>query len=557
MFRKNLVSKRNADCFSTLVEVQPKYPRFIVKDKVKDKANSIKNKLRHLPTVEEKAIELNINKYYGHICYQIDDLHVNLKTLKHVQFLTRSNIINGWPHSQNEKLNQYIPILKERLEQCLMTETQIDPRITDFEESLKTFSVAHSVSKCINRAVLMTLSPDYDHIARCCVDLDPRQEAFWFCAGVPPFQQMVTKRRKAYRQSDEQCEERIIMPVQQCSLPTLQLRYDEPLPRFVDALHPKSVQESPLDLAHRVPPAFKVDVRRRHGVNVCGMWSGADNTFVPLNYTTFRPLKKLLTRSYITEDSADFNSYVDAHGCMNAFGLALSQATTNGFFPYSSLTYPICTHSVLTDGFRFRLYAFQLNTIEQLHHDMSEGTPANICWISEPMHLFEGGSLNDSLLLKLLQMYTLAPSRGGISELQPYLDPQRGVDKLENSWLRRKYMESFFHVMSNKPRQRTMPEIYLWEKIYKIQFKTRPQDAKKRFFERDINPYNRRLDEFYPRYVPKHERPDSLGKREKRLTRLEKNEFHEMARLRNMRDEDPKFMQELKQMKSWGDEEVE
>ncbi|XP_037082643.1 uncharacterized protein LOC119103284 [Pollicipes pollicipes] len=158
--------------------------------------------------------------------------------------------------------------------------------------------------------------------------------------------------------------------------------------------------------------------------------------------------------------------------------------------------------------------------------------------------------LNEDVLKKLLQMYLLRTSdRDGI-ELRPYLDPTRSLDALEDDWLRTRYRETFFHVMSNRPRHRLKDEIYLWERIYKVQFQTRPMEARKRFFELNQFPGDRRLDEFVPRYVPRVLRED-VPARERAASKHERNVFHEMAKLRGNRSEDPKFMQELAELENW------
>nr|CAD7450838.1 unnamed protein product [Timema bartmani] len=53
-----------------------------------------------------------------------------------------------------------------------------------------------------------------------------------------------------------------------------------------------------------------------------------------------------------------------------------------------------------------------------------------------------------------------------------------------------------------------MYEIYNWEKIYKIDHKTRPLDKRLRPFELpDANPFKRRYNDHTPEYMPKALRP--------------------------------------------------
>ena len=77
-------------------------------------------------------------------------------------------------------------------------------------------------------------------------------------------------------------------------------------------------------------------------------------------------------------------------------------------------------------------------------------------------------------------------------ECVTYLCRLGRTDAVEDDWLRNKYRQTYFHVMSCRPRDRLKDEIYMWEKIYKVQFQTRPMEARKRFFELNKYPDTRR-----------------------------------------------------------------
>lgn len=71
---------------------------------------------------------------------------------------------------------------------------------------------------------------------------------------------------------------------------------------------------------------------------------------------------------------------------------------------------------------------------------------------------------------------------------------------------------------SHRPRHRLLPEIYDWEKIYKIQFETRQFEARRRFFELDQDPLNeRRLDDHYGPYIQRKNRDKGRRIRSKRF----------------------------------------
>ncbi len=69
------------------------------------------------------------------------------------------------------------------------------------------------------------------------------------------------------------------------------------------------------------------------------------------------------------------------------------------------------------------------------------------------------------------------------------------------------------------------PEIYDWERIFKIEHRRRVTDAPKRFFEQHLDPINdMTFTQKKAPYVPKKLRPPNTPKRE----RLEKRYFPEV-----------------------------
>jgi len=89
--------------------------------------------------------------------------------------------------------------------------------------------------------------------------------------------------------------------------------------------------------------------------------------------------------------------------------------------------------------------------------------------------------------------------------MKPYLDnvEKHIADISDNK--RREWLEAEFkHMYSRRPRHILPPEIYHWERIYKIRHQTRPFEARKRPFEQENNrPHLRRYNEHVRRYIPK------------------------------------------------------
>lgn len=123
--------------------------------------------------------------------------------------------------------------------------------------------------------------------------------------------------------------------------------------------------------------------------------------------------------------------------------------------------------------------------------------------------------LNENVLKNLIHFYANAPVDRKIN-LKPYLgeSEQKIADIKDDK--RREFLEKTYkHMVSNRPRHRALPEIYMWERIYKINNKTRQLEAKRRPFELGINPFNRRLDEHQPVYIPRALRPEGPKSKKK------------------------------------------
>lgn len=202
-----------------------------------------------------------------------------------------------------------------------------------------------------------------------------------------------------------------------------------------------------------------------------------------------------------------------------SFGWLLSQANYQGFTTFNDITYPLVTQTVITNGQYWSLYAYQLNTIE-MHNDKFDSNPKhNICFGTIPLKLYdiiENGNVkgfNEEVLKMLIQFYLNAPEDRD-HEMKPYLGKEEQVvadivDDNRRCWLESRYK----HLVANRPRHFLLPETYMWEDIYKIKFNTRFFEAKRRPFELDINPFNRRLDEHLPPYIPKVLRPYPRSKK--------------------------------------------
>jgi small subunit ribosomal protein S30 len=68
-------------------------------------------------------------------------------------------------------------------------------------------------------------------------------------------------------------------------------------------------------------------------------------------------------------------------------------------------------------------------------------------------------------------------------DMKPYLGSEKYAENLADLEYRNFITEQYKFFASNRPRHMPKPEIYLWEKFFKIDFNTRPLDPRKRWFE--------------------------------------------------------------------------
>ena len=81
--------------------------------------------IQNLPTAQEKQLELNMSRYYGHWSCQLSSHDVHYNHAEFVQFATRSNIVEAWPDAYinlDTQVNKFLPSLKKKIEDILILE---------------------------------------------------------------------------------------------------------------------------------------------------------------------------------------------------------------------------------------------------------------------------------------------------------------------------------------------------------------------------------------------------------------------------------------------------
>lgn len=126
---------------------------------------------------------------------------------------------------------------------------------------------------------------------------------------------------------------------------------------------------------------------------------------------------------------------------------------------------------------------------------------------------------NDDVLLNLLLLYTNVPEARATIDLCPYLNKDEKYaahikDKKKRIFLHDQHRYLACHRSTDFRRHEE--EIYDWERIFKIEHQIRLTDARKRHFEKFQDFVNdRKLNEHYPRYVPKKLREPGRAKSDK------------------------------------------
>lgn len=371
----------------------------------------------------------------------------------------------------------------------------------------------------INRTLINCLSADYPHLLEAEVDTNPRHEASWFVGGVRPPNNM-KKMRGGVEWMKEKADEPVDRGVLYKGSPYLTLRHKHILPAILsqeEFINPEKAETVPVFDYDARSLGYSTDYK--HLSNIPGYWPGSKNKF---GLVSFQKRDHTLLKTNSSWKPDDFEEAIHSQGILSSFAWTFAQACFQGFTTYNDLTYPINTQTVITNGKDWSFYQFQLNTT-LVHSDNYKDNPkTNNCWGTEQLKLYEdvdaNGKLvgfNEEVLRHLVKIYT-NPPRERTFNLTPYLGGnQKHVADIADQDRREFLEETFKHLSSNRPRHLEIPEIYNWEKIYKIDHNQRPMEPKRRFFELGINPWARTLDQHCREYIPKVVRPGGVKSKDK------------------------------------------
>lgn len=484
------------------------------------------SRMARLSSVEEKLYEINMPKYYGYKANMLTDQKFPYNVKPFVQYATRTCFQSGLPQYYDplqEEATKLLEGIRSELEDTILFELTHYRHIglsSNISSEEKEETIVRSLLVQLNRTISNALSERYGHLREVQIDIDPRHEAFWFLGGIYP-PKLVHAIKKGVDWQKGYARDPYDRNMQYTGKPYLAVRHNNLLdPLLSKDLAAFDIRQDNLELTdfRYDPLALGYISEFRHATNVPGFWPGDQHEFGLLSYQ--RRSHAINRSKYCAVN--DLDEALQAQGILSSFAWLLGQACYQGFSVFNDVTYPLTTQTVITDGKNWSFYAYQLNTT-LVHSEQVDLNPRyNLCWGTEDLQLYESiddsgkiHGINYEVLRHLIMFYINQPKERKV-ERKPYLcQKESKIADIEDENNRVFMEQAYKHVASNRPRHRLVPEIYQWEKIYKIDHKTRPMDAKRRPFELTENMYNRRMDEHALKYIPRVLRPSGPKSRPK------------------------------------------
>ncbi|KAJ6636283.1 28S ribosomal protein S30, mitochondrial [Pseudolycoriella hygida] len=507
---------------------EPQYPPIVdTSYKARKQRERVKwhEMIKCLNTVEEKLFAINMPRYYGFKSVILSDDRFQYNSLPFFKYCTRTVLVDsGLPQyydKLNEKVEGLLPHVKSGIEEAVLSEYVANKCKKKFKskriapEQENRSRTSRVVSR-INDTLSTTLMADAPHLSEAVEEADTRHEAFWFVGGIDPPERIRKMRENTWQK--EYANDPVDRNFQYSGSPLLTLRHELPL-------------ESPLQFENfskddlKKVPEFTYDpatigyfYKHRPATTIPGVWPSEQEEFGLVSYHS-RDYIPLRNAQYGAEECQEA---IHSQAILSSYAWVFGQACYQGFSTYHDPTYPLSTQTIITDGKLWSFYAYQLNTTRLNIDSIEKNQKVNQCWGTKEMKLFEEITedgkvigLNDDVIRNMIKFYINEPRKRDI-DMKPYLggDEKKIADMKHQD--RRVFMEEHYkNLFSGRPRNKLVPEIYPWEKIYKVDHNTMPMVARRRFFELNVNPFRRTLDDHRPKYVPKDVRPGGKKNRDK------------------------------------------
>ncbi|CAL8087343.1 unnamed protein product [Orchesella dallaii] len=470
-------------------------------------------KIREASCPEAKNLELNMPKQFGYTSFRVTEDVFDYDSLAAYKFVTRTHVASNtqlpdqyYSPELEEQVKHYVEEVKEPILDALQFELH-SPRSyeTEFNEFPNTIESkkSQSIISQINRVVLTVLGRDFEHLKDSQVDIQPNVEAFWQMGGLEASYRRRNQREgnktktapDCYKLKHVQVDGPMEYNLHYVGSPLLQVRCKDPPQHFVlptDPLCLRSIEEFPDRFPHFLQAyGFRFEDDLRFASIIPGHWSGDTHRCNLLAYHRRDHLwhrERIQNRYWTAKDENEEALYSQA--MLVSFGRLLSQAFYHGFDQFGGFEYPFSTQTVITNGLDWSFFAYQLNTIEFHELALAKNQNQNIMWGTQSESIFDkqkSDELNKNVLGNILKFYLNGPGPVNVENATPYLscpiheweDERERVLTFYN--FREQICQRIYRtdaLLKFRP-----PEIYEYEKIYKVYFNAMPMDPRRRFFE--------------------------------------------------------------------------
>ena len=167
--------------------------------------------------------------------------------------------------------------------------------------------------------------------------------------------------------------------------PCLTLRHHKPLPQLL-ARDAELCKHGEIPEWNLDPRVLGFKYRKSRASCVPGFWPGAASQYGYLSILSrdHIPLRDKLL------GNRDHDEGLLSQAVLHSFAWTLGQACYLGFGPYTELTYPLTTQTIISDGQYFSFYQYQLNTCALYDRFSGEANPfRNVCFYSNEAKLYE------------------------------------------------------------------------------------------------------------------------------------------------------------------------
>lgn len=329
--------------------------------------------------------------------------------LPYQQWITRTHLVNGLPefYDRIDSDGKALMKIRNKFEDSLAMEMERYHDVSPFKCGLLPGSIISSLVQMI----VQTFANDYPHLTAAHVDLNARQESFWFVGGFPDKNEKGGHLQTKYG-----------MCFQYKAKPECQIRTPDPLQQILDREDTLSTNSHVPEWKYH-PVHVGLGFKREDYSVTPGFWYGD-----PCKYGLLSVHNVIKDQIYLSRRFSEnvINDIWKGQSVISGFSWLLAQAMFLGFEHFNDLTYPLVTQTVTTDGQYWSFSTYQLNTIQ--FSDYAQSDYRNICWTTEKLRLYDAIEHNqvkgfNEDVLKIFLKFMLNVPQSGPVEAQPYLSP--------------------------------------------------------------------------------------------------------------------------------------